>query len=204
MIELGNEQYLPKFAESKTKEYDEVTKRTSAMTASKYIYLCNAYIKVFKKYKLPFYVQFAPESDKNKNLYGKWNTSIIKAINNKKFASDKINGTIHLYERDGAGTLNAKQITSIRKKVKPQIHIAVTESGVVDKKGTLPENSYAEQELELTKRILAQMRSGDIMLNQVLYTNYKTTGSAVLHPKSKGVTVKGKKIIGFLQKYWIS
>lgn len=204
MIELGNEQYLPKFAESKTKEYDEVTKRTSAMTASKYIYLCNAYIKVFKKYKLPFYVQFAPESDKNKNLYGKWNTSIIKAINNKKFASDKINGTIHLYERDGAGTLNAKQITSIRKKVKPQIHIAVTESGVVDKKGTLPENSYAEQELELTKRILAQMRSGDIMLNQVLYTNYKTAGSAVLHPKSKGVTVKGKKIIGFLQKYWIS
>lgn len=204
MIELGNEQYLPKFAESKAKEYDEVTKRTSAMTASKYIHLCNAYIKVFKKYKLPFYVQFAPESDKNKNLYDKWNASIIKAINNKKFASDKINGTIHLYERDGAGTLKTKQITSIRKKVRPQIHIAVTESGVVDKKGTLPENSYAEQELELTKRILAQMRSGDIMLNQVLYTNYKTAGSAVLHPKSKGVTVKGKKILGFLQKYWIS
>lgn len=202
MIELGNEQYLPKFAESKITQYDEVTKRTANMTASKYIKLCNTYIKTFKKYKIPFYVQFAPESENNIKLYKNWNNSIINAINNKRFVSGNINGTIHLYERKGAGSLNVQQINNIRKKINPKIHIAVTESGVTDKKGSLSEDNYANQELELTKRILSQLQPGDTLLNQVLYTNYKTTSSAVLHPESNGLTTKGKTIINLFKQFW--
>ena len=172
MIELGNEQYLPKFSQS-------------------------------KRIKLPFYVQFAPKSENNQTYYSKWNTSIIKAINDRKFASDKINGTIHLYERNGAGSLDARQIAALRERIKRNIHIAVTESGVVDKKNMLSEDRYAAQELDLTKRILAQMQSGDTFLNQVLYTDYKTVGSAILHPQTKGLTVKGEKLVNFLQQYWI-
>ena len=203
MIELGNEQYLPKFAQSKVTRYDEVTKRTAGMTPSKYIKLSNEYIKAFKKYKLPFYVQFAPDSSKNGDWYKKWNSSMINAINKRKFASNNINGTIHLYERNGAGSLDAKQIASLRTQIKPKINIAVTESGVVDNKGQLTASSYAAQELNLTKRILAQLQPGDTFLNQVLYTNYKTTGSAVLHPKAHGLTVKGKVIMEYLKQYWV-
>lgn len=202
MIELGNEQYLPKFTKSKVEDYAEVTKRTSDMSASKYIKMCNEYIKAFKKYKLPFYVQFAPKSERNQKSYETWNTAVIKAINGNQFASDKIHGTIHLYERNGAGTLDAGQISDLRKRIKKKIQIAVTESGVVDKKETLSEETYANQELELSKRILTQMKKGDVVLNQVLYTDSKTTGSAVLHPKSGGLTLKGKKLMEFLKQYW--
>ncbi|MGN0482812.1 MAG: glycoside hydrolase family 5 protein [Lachnospiraceae bacterium] len=201
-IELGNEQYLPKFASSKYEKDSEVTKRTASMTPAKYIKLCNEYIKVMKKYKLPFYVQFAPKSDSNKKLYETWNTAMVNAINGKKFGYDKIYGTIHLYERDGAGSLDVKQIASLRKRIKRTFYIAVTESGVVDKKNTLSESAYAKQELELTKRILTQMQSGDMMLNQVLYTDYKTVGSAVLHPQKKGLTTKGKEILKLFKQYW--
>ena len=203
LIELGNEQYLPKFAQARVGKYEEVTKRTANMSPAKYIKLSNEYMKVFKKYKLPFYVQFAPESARNQVAYGKWNTEIIKAINAKKFISDRVNGTIHLYERNGAGTLNENQISNLRKRIKQNIHIAVTESGVIDKKGVLSAKAYAQQELELTKRILSQMKSGDIFLNQVLYTDYKTEGSAVLHPDSDGLTVKGKLLMKYFKKYWL-
>lgn len=203
IIELGNEQYLPRFARPYTSQYDEITKRTANMTTSKYVKLSNTYIKLFKKYKLPFYVQFAPDSENNKASYAKWNTAIASAINNNKFASSDIHGTIHLYERKGAGSLNARQINSLRKRIKKKIHIAVTESGVTDKKGKLPENDYADQEVNLEKRILMQLKPGDILLNQVLYTNYKTTGSAVLHPQSKGLTVKGSKILNLFKQFWI-
>lgn len=203
MIELGNEQYLPRFSRNYTGQYDEITKRTANMTAYKYIKLSNTYIRVFKKYKLPFYVQFAPDSENNKTPYEKWNTVIINAINNKKFASPNIHSSIHLYERKEAGSLNARQINSLRKRTKNKIHIAVTESGVTDKKGKLSENSYAVQEVNLEKRILMQLKPGDTLLNQVLYTNYKTTGSAVLHPRSKGLTNKGQKILNLFRQFWL-
>lgn len=203
IIELGNEQYLPRYLKNYTGQYDEITKRTANMTASKYIKLSNAYIKVFKRYKLPFYAQFAPDSENNKVSYKKWNTAIISAINNNKFASSNIHGTIHLYERNGAGSLDVQQINSLRKRIKKKIHIAVTESGVTDKKGKLAENDYASQEVNLEKRILMQLKPGDILLNQVLYTNYKTKGSAVLHPQSKGLTVKGSKILDLFTQFWL-
>lgn len=201
-IELGNEQYLPKFASSKTGKDSEVTKRTASMTPAKYIKLCNEYIKVMKKYKLPFYIQFAPKSDRNKKLYETWNTAMVNAVNENKFGYNKIYGSLHLYERNGAGSLDVKQIASLRKRIKPAFHLAVTESGVADKKNTLSEKAYAKQELELTKRILSQMHSGDMVLNQVLYTEYKTIGSAALHPQKKGMTVKGKEIFKLFKRYW--
>lgn len=200
-IELGNEQYLARYKTSLTNKYDEVTKRTSAMTPAKYIKLCNEYIKVMKTYKLPFYVQFAPENSSNKD-YAAWNKEIAKAINDEKFLSTNMHGTIHLYERNGSGSLNEKQISSIRKLVNKQIHMAVTESGVVDKSGKLTEKQYINQEVALTKRLLKEMKKGDIILNQVLYTDYKTIGSAVLHSKSKGITNKGKAIYKLFKQFW--
>ena len=200
-IELGNEQYLARYKGSLTEKYDEVTKRTANMTPAKYIKLCNEYIKVMKNYKLPFYVQFAPENSTNKD-YAAWNKEIAKGINKNQFLSTDIHGTIHLYERNGSGTLNEKQITSIRKLVNKPIHMAITESGVVDKKGELTEQQYIKQEVALTKRILSEMKKGDIILNQVLYTDYKTIGSAVLHDKSKGLTSKGKAIYKLFKQFW--
>lgn len=201
MIELGNEQYLPKFAESKI-SYKEVTKRTSAMTPEKYIRLCNEYIRLLKKYDLPFYVQFAPESENNAKAYNAWNTAIIQAINGKKFASGRIHGAIHLYERNGSGSLNEDQIKNLKKHVNRNISIAVTEYGVVDKKGKLSKRAYVKQEAALTRRILRQLDKDDLLLNQVLYTDYKTVGAAVIHPKAKGLTAKGKMITKLFMEYW--
>lgn len=203
-IELGNEQYLPKFAESRISQYAEVTKRTADMTPEKYISMCKKYIKAMKKYKLSFYVQFTPKSKSksNRKSYKAWNDAMVRAINGKKLGYGKINGTIHLYERDGSRSTDVKQINRLRKQIGKKFHIAVTESGVVDKKKALSDQEYAKQELELTRRILTQLKSGDILLNQVLYTNYKTIGSAVVHPKKKGLTTKGKEIMKLFKKYW--
>lgn len=201
-IELGNEQYLPKFALSKVDEYDEVTKRTANMTTKKYISMCNEYMKEFKATKLPFYVQFAPEN-KDNTSYDAWNKAIAKAIDNKEFASKNVHGTVHLYERGGDGSLNAKQIQSLRKLVKTKIKIAVTEYGVVDKKGKLTTKERIAQEKNLTTRILSVMQKGDLLLNQVLYTDYKDDEAAILHPKYKGITPKGKEIMNIYKKFWI-
>ena len=201
-IELGNEQYLPKFADSKIEGYEEVTKRTANMTPEKYVEACKTYIKQFKKCKLPFYVQFAPKSERNEKKYKTWNKTIISAINHEEFGYKKIYGSIHLYERNGANSLDIEQIKKIRNKIKKKCFFAVTEYGVVNKKKTLMEDDDISQEIELTKRILKEMKSGDIILNQVLYTNYKTIGSAVIHPLSNGLTAKGEEIMQLFKKYW--
>jgi hypothetical protein len=198
-IELGNEQYLRKFTEANTGAYHEVTERTSNMTPQKYIQMSNEYMKLFKDFGLPFYVQFAPQND-NKEEYIDWNKSIAKAINDREFLDENIYGSIHLYERKGDGSLEAGQIDNIRSLMKPPINFAVTESGVI--KENLSYNQFIEQEKNLTKRILGKLRDGDIFLNQVLYTDYKKVGPEVLHPQYKGITPKGEAIIELLKKYW--
>lgn len=201
-IELGNEQYLPKFSKEYTGKYEEVSKRTANMTSQKYIKLCNEYIQSFILEKLPFYVQFAPEHE-DKNDYTLWNDAIAKAINDGSFTSSNIHGTIHLYERDGSGTLDAAQITRIRNLVKAPIKLAVTEFGVADKRKNLPYEQFIKQEKELTNRIIQQLKNGDLLLNQVLYTDYKSTTAEIFHPKFNGITPKGKIMIELLKKYWL-
>ncbi|MFS0918918.1 glycoside hydrolase family 5 protein [Brevibacillus sp. 179-C 1.1 NHS] len=200
-IELGNEQYLPKFAESKVEDFEEVTRRTSEMTPQKYIALSNEYIEAFTPADLPFYVQFAPEKEE-KTITDVWNKAIAQAINENGFLSPKINGTIHLYERDGAGSLNEKQIGDIKNLVNRPMHIAITEYGVVDKRGKLSLQQFIEQEKQLTTRIFNQLQKGDLLLNQVLYTDYKQVGAAVFHPDYDGLTPKGQAIIELFKKYW--
>ena len=200
-IELGNEQYLPKYALSKIDEFDEVTKRTSNMTAEKYITMCNEYINTFKTAGLPFYVQFAPEKEEKTNAAA-WNKAIAEGINNNKFSSKDIHGTIHLYERDGEGSLNEKQINEIRSLVKCQMNMAVTEYGAVDKRDKLSSNELIAQEKSLTTRILRGLHNGDTLLNQVLYTDYDNDKAAVFHPYYHGITPKGKAIFELFKKYW--
>lgn len=201
MVELGNEQYLPKFAEPYTGKDDEVSKHTSNMTAKKYIKLCNEYIELFKSQELPFYVQFAPEREE-KNNYTQWNSDISKAINEGAFASSNINGTIHLYERDGSETLDETQIKRIRSLVKKPITLAVTEFGVADKRKELPYDQFIVQEKALTNRIIGQLQGGDLLFNQVLYTGYKTAAPEIFHPAFDGITPKGEMMLELFQPYW--
>ncbi|WP_237898384.1 glycoside hydrolase family 5 protein [Brevibacillus brevis] len=200
-IELGNEQYLPKFAESEVGEFKQVTKRTAEMTPQKYIKMSNEYIKAFTSIGLPFYVQFAPEKV-DKIITGVWNNAIAQAINDHVFLTENIHGTIHLYERDGDGSLNAKQIGEVKRLVNRPMNIAITEFGVVDKRGKLSMQQLIAQEKNLTTRILHQLEKGDLLLNQVLYTDYKEVGAAVLHPKYDGITPKGKAIMELFKKLW--
>lgn len=200
-VELGNEQYLPKYRESKVDESEEVTKRTSGMTPKKYIQLSEEYIQAFQAFDLPYYIQFAPEKEDQTNTT-EWNREIAHAINTNAFSSEKINGTLHLYERNGDGSLNEAQISDIKNLVKRPISIAITEYGVVDKKGKLTSQKRIDQEMHLTKRILNQLQDGDVLLNQLLYTDYKQVGGAVFHPDFDGLTPKGKNMVDLFKQYW--
>lgn len=200
MIELGNEQYLPKFAEEYKGDNDEVTKRTSKMTPQKYIELSNEYIKAFSSANLPFAVQFAPNKE-DKNDYTLWNKAIVNAINKNNFSSSNLCGTIHLYEREGDGTLDVTQISRIRKLLNKQIPFAVTEFGVADKNKTIEYQSFILQEKHLTQRIMNELKNGDMLFNQVLYTDYKTATVEVFHSDFSGITPKGEMIVNLFKEY---
>lgn len=200
-IELGNEQYLPKFAESKVDQYDEVTDRTKDMTPDKYIQMCNEYIETFKSEDVRFYVQFAPQKE-DKIDYTKWNKRIGQAVDNGELISNHIGGSIHLYEREGYGSLDVTQISAIRSLMVKPIPFAVTETGVVDKKDKITYSELIEQEEYLASRVLEELKSGDLYFNQVLYTDYKKVGPETVHPQYKGVTPKGKSMIELLRQYW--
>lgn len=200
MIELGNEQYLAKYTQSKVDEFEEVTDRTAGMTPEKYAALCNEYIDVFPD-TIKFGVQFAPDKEGNKNMTA-WNTSMADLINSNAFHTSHLVGTVHLYERDGAGSLNEKQILDLKKSVQVNLPIAVTEYGAIDSTGTLSENELISQEIDLTNRLISCLDSGDILLNQLLYTDYKTVGAAAFHPQYLGITPKGTAIFDLFGNYW--
>lgn len=200
-IELGNEQYLPKFAGSKITKDEEVTERTKNMTPEKYIAMSNEYIAEFGSINLPFYVQFAPQKE-DKIDYTNWNKRIAKAINENEFKTKNIVGSIHLYERDGNGSLDTNQVNNIRALVNKSLPMAVTESGVVDKTGKVQYNKIIDQEKYLISRVLGSLKTGDLYFNQVLYTDYKKVGPEIIHPQYKGLTPKGKSVLEILKKYW--
>lgn len=200
MIELGNEQYLAKFTQSKVDEFDEVTDRTAGMTPEKYVELCNEYIDVFPD-TLKFGVQFAPDKEGNTNMEA-WNESMSDLINSNAFHSSRLVGTVHLYERDGDSSLNEQQIVNLKNSVQTDISIAVTEYGAIDSTGTLSEEELISQEINLTNRLISCLGSNDILLNQVLYTDYKTVGAAVFHLQYSGITPKGTAIFEIFENYW--
>ncbi|WP_279285350.1 hypothetical protein [Clostridium butyricum] len=200
-IELGNEQYLARYTEKYSGKFEEVTKRTANMTVNKYVKLSNEYIESMQGKNIPFYVQFAPDKEEAQKLKS-WNTDMVNAVNENKFSSRNINGTLHLYEKNGPSSLDTYQIQSIRGKINGDFCIAVTEYGVLDKKYDLNEGEYIQYEKNLTDRLIKQMKSGDILLNQVLYTDYKEEGAAVLHPDYDGVTKKGESILGQFTSIW--
>ena len=201
LIELGNEQYLKKFSQEYDEEMTEVTDRTANMTPKKYIEMSNEYMSSFIDQNLPFYVQMAPNSEEKENYAG-WNNSVANAINKKNFISENIGLTLHLYERDGSGSLDVKQIDQLKKLIKHPINIAITEFGVVEKKKNLVSSKDINQEINLSKRILEQVTDGDLVLNQVLYTDYKDVGSANIHPTYNGLTPKGEAIFKLFSEYW--
>lgn len=201
-IELGNEQYLRKYARGTDGEAVEVGPRTRDMTPEKYIGLCNEYMAAFADLGLPYFVQLAPEKGEAANAAA-WNRAIAKAFNEGLFASPAVNASLHLYEKSGRGDLREGQISDARRLFARPIRIAVTEFGVMDKEGPAPSPARIEQELSLAKRIIDRLEAGDVALNQLLYTDYAEPGAAVLHPRSGGLTEKGAKMLGFFVPRWL-
>ncbi|MGN0355969.1 MAG: glycoside hydrolase family 5 protein [Muricoprocola sp.] len=114
IIELGYQQYLPKYTEYKTCRYDEVTRRTLGMTPAKYVKMCCEYINKFKALKVPFYIQFAPEYSSSRKNYKEWNSYIVSAINKNTFGNIKMYGTI----QNGTDADTLKLIESLKKNIK--------------------------------------------------------------------------------------
>lgn len=124
-IELGYQQYLPKYTEYKTCRYEEVTRRTLGMTPEKYLKMSREYINALKTAKIPFYVQFAPEFSSSRKSYKQWNTYTISAINRDKFDRMKVYGTIQ--DSSAAGTL--KLIEDTKTKIKYEFQFLTTQGG---------------------------------------------------------------------------
>jgi hypothetical protein len=199
-IEIGNEQYLSKYTGENGNEFKEVTDRTSNMTVAEYVKLSNEYIDLLNQKFLPFMIQFAP----NINSYDKnrsWTAAMANAINTGCFHSNNLCGTLHLYESQKLSDLDVSQINAIRKMVNSAFQIAITEYGILDVK-EIPEENYIRRDMDLTNRILPQLKPGDILLNQVLYTNYRFVGAAVLHSQYQGLTPKGKILIQKFSDFW--
>ncbi len=191
-IELGNECYLKKFSASAVPpDTAEVSNRTINMTPEKYIMLSNEYISVFDRENLPFIVQGAPE--KESGVSQVWNTKITDAVNSKSFFTENIWISIHLYERDGNSSLDTAQINRLRSKIKSPVKIAVTESGVVPDASVKTTQDFIKQEKNLMQRIMNTLHSGDILLNQVLYSDSSASRAPVISP-SGTETEKGKMI----------
>ena len=111
IIELGYQQYLPKYTEYKTCRYDEVTRRTLGMTPAKYIKMCREYISLFKTSAGSFYIQFAPEYSSSRKSYKEWNDYMASGIKNNKFGNVKIYGSI----QSGSETDTLQLINSLKK-----------------------------------------------------------------------------------------
>ena len=169
-IEFGNEQYLPKFR--KTAKDDEtkcVTKRTEKMNPDKYIKFTRQYIDQYFEFKLPMFIQFAPEGKSQSPYYKTWNDAMTKIVNSDK----DLHVSLHCYGNDYPYEL----ITKIKKNTPGKV-IFVTEYGATD-------------ELTHANKLLEALDSYDCMMSHELYNDYGHGDQSVAWINDKGYTVKG-------------
>ncbi len=173
-IEMGNEQYLPKFTKLASQDKTGVvTKLTEKMTVTKYRGLTRWYLFEYEKENLPKFIQFAPEG-KGVTYYKQWNEEVLKFMNeNPKL---DLNACVHCYGNDYPYPLLSK----IKERINGK-RLFVTEYGAVD-------------DVKHANKIKERLGENDCMMSHELYNDYKA-GEGVSWFNDNGLTIKGTELI---------
>ena len=193
-LEMMQEYYLVKYALGDTTK-KEVTEKVSA---KKYVdTILPNFWNQLDVFNLPYYVILAPTGPTNLQTYYKaWNDTVINAIENK-YASRKLNATVHCYSRGANIIFDYNQISNLKSRLPVGSHLAITEAGITDT--TLDNQQVGIQAIEHYKKILTRLSKGDYLLDQVLYFNLQYNNTANLSPLSNGATPKGELLLTFIK-----
>lgn len=192
-LEMMNEYYLPKFAQGKT-EKPEVTRRVTAEDYAGEI--LDAWLPVMATLNLPIFVHVAPKrTGKQGEQYAHFNKVVTKAVR-EKFKGYNLGIAVHLYER--ADPFDYGQIAELRKQLPPGTPIAITETGNLNESVRTSE-AVAPLIYNHYRRLAAELKPGDYLIDHCLYNDYKNETEANLHPKYKGMTPKGEAVLRFFR-----
>jgi len=194
-IEMMNEYYLPKFRKGDTSKEEVSRQITPEYYANE---MLSTFIDELKTLNLPLFLICAPEkSGKVADIMTDWNRVITKAVS--KYKDVQIGVTIHLYLK-GNENFNYNQINKLREMLPAGTPIAITEAGVINP--NLSSENEGKAVLNHYVKIASQLKTGDYLFDQVLYTNYKKTAAATLHPNSNGLTPKGEQVVKFMKEMY--
>ncbi len=203
LIELMNEPYLPKFRLAHDDPRNirnnrfEVTPATEHMTPQKYIEMATEFARTFSAEGLPFAASLAPEWDgRQGELYAAWNDAVIEAIVGRA----NVHATLHLYRRM-PGQVDLDQINRLKSRIGDR-RLLVTEAGVL-----VPDDFSYEEFVELEtvflSDIIGHLDHRDLLLSQVLYSDYRRLFEPSFHPHWEGLSPKGEAmfdLFGFPEK----
>jgi len=195
-IEMMNEYYLLKYALGDTSN-PEVTESVSPQ---KYVdtILPNFWSQL-DVFNLPYYVILAPTTTGNlQTYYNAWNDTLINAIYNK-YASRKLNATLHCYIQGAGMDFNYNQISYLKSILPASSHLAITEAGIID--STINYQQSGTFAIEHYKKIIDRLTTGDYLLDQVLYNTSQNNNTANLNPEYNGVTPKGALMLPFINNW---
>jgi hypothetical protein len=199
-IEMMNEYYLPKYAQGKL-DKAEVTRKVTAEDYAGEI--LEAYLPVISELNLPIFVHVAPKrTGKQGQQYAHFNSVLTKAVSGK-YKSYKLGVAVHLYEK--AEPFDYGQIAELRAQLPPGTPLAITEAGNLNESilrapkanETVAPHIYAHY-----RKLAAQLKPGDYLIDHTLYNDYKNEGEASLHPNFKGVTPKGKAVLKMMHEIY--
>lgn len=175
-IEMGNENYLPKFRKTAVEDKTGVvTKRTEKMSVEKYLQLMQGYLVEYHKTVLPIFVQIAPEGKNDGEYYKNWNKTILKFI--KTNTVFNLNACMHCYDSTFPYELISKIKVNIGNK-----SLFVTEYGAEKNNG------------KHAQKIRERLGENDAMFSHELFNDYEG-GEAVAWFNEQGLTDKGKELI---------
>lgn len=196
LLEMMNEYYLPKFANGNT-DRPEVTRQ---VTAEAYVdQILPAFWTELDRFGLPYYLIFAPaRPDSMPQAQEKmehWNAVVADAIRND-YRERNLHATLHLYTTGDLDEFDYGQIDRLRATLPPGRHIAITESGIIDKSLDYQQAGLAE--VAFLQNILRHLVPGDYLLDQVLYNASRNNNTAILNPHIGGTTPKGEIMLPFI------
>lgn len=192
-IEMMNEYYLAKYALGDTSN-EEVTEKVNPQ---KYVdTILPNFWNQLDAFNLPYYIILAPTSSGNlQTYYNAWNDTIINTIQHK-YASRKLNATLHCYQRGAGSAFDYDQISNLKTRLPANSHLAITEAGIID--STLNYQQAAIATIAHYKKIIARLSKGDYLLDQVLYNATQNNNTAILSPLFNGITPKGAIMLSFI------
>ena len=203
LVELMNEPYLPKFRLAHDDPRNirnnrfEVTPATELMTPAKYLGMAAEFARTFWAEGIPFAASLAPEWDgRQGELYAAWNDAVIEAINGRP----NVHATLHLYRRL-PGQVDLDQIGRLKSRIGGK-RLLVTEAGVLAPDDFSYED-FVELETAFLSDIIERLDHGDMLLSQVLYSDYRRLFEPSFHPHWEGLSPKGEALFdlfGFPEK----